>query len=312
MIPDSESTIQFRPWLDELERRLVADVHGPTLAELFQGLQNSRRQMPSAQWKRAVRDEVMSHSIRDLVHRDPMCKRSYEKPRGYAGDAVLLDYIYRKRAPDESAGIGRSVYQYAVSRPAARAVCHRRDWIAHCIDRVADRTSGQARILSVACGHLREAEQSAALQNGWLRELVALDADAESLAELERDAPAKVQPLRLSISRLLTGRTQKLGKFDFVYSAGLYDYLEEPVARRLNSCLFDLLEPGGKLLFSNFLPTVADAGFMESFMGWELILRNASELGELVDHLPEDEVREIRVYEDPFAAIGYVEVDRES
>src|SRR5579872_2044960 len=36
-----------------------------------------------------------SHPLSQIVLEDPYSRRAYEKPRGYAGDAVMLDYIYR-------------------------------------------------------------------------------------------------------------------------------------------------------------------------------------------------------------------------
>ena len=282
------------------------------LRELFDGLGEIRTDAPLEAWA-SVRDAVTAHDLRGLIHEDPMTRRSFEKPRGYAGDAVLLDYIYRLRGPEGSSDVGRAVYDYAVGRPAARAVRHRCEWLAHSIDRAADRVAehdgSRARILSVACGHLREAAGAASLRGGGVERLVALDADAESLAEVGRLELDCVERVEMSVGRLL-GRASRMGEFDLSYSAGLYDYLEPGLARRLTACLFGTLAPGGRLLVSNFLPTVADAGYMETFMGWDLIYRSEQQLAELAADLPADQVGGCQVYSDPFGAIAYLEVER--
>ena len=33
-------------------------------------------------------------AIKRLAHQDPFTRRAFEKPRGYAGDAELLEYIH--------------------------------------------------------------------------------------------------------------------------------------------------------------------------------------------------------------------------
>ena len=95
-----------------------------------------------------------------------------------------------------------------------------------------------------------------------------------------------------------------------MYSAGLYDYLEPAVAKRLTKTMFEVLRPGGRLIVSNFLPQVADAGYMETYMGWELIYRTVEDLEELLTIVPDAERAAHRVYEDPYASIGYAELRR--
>ena len=74
--------------------------------------------------------------------------------------------------------------------------------------------------------------------------------------------------------------------------------------------MFDMLRPGGSLLVTNFLPTVVDAGSMESFMGWELIYRTCRDLHSLAARIPTSEVLSTRTYSDSGRAIGYLEVER--
>jgi len=45
-------------------------------------------------WARWVSDVAIAHPLKDLLHTDPFTHRSFAKPRGFAGDAMLLDLIY--------------------------------------------------------------------------------------------------------------------------------------------------------------------------------------------------------------------------
>ena len=98
------------------------------------------------------------------------------------------------------------------------------------------------------------------------------------------------------------------GHFDFVYSAGLFDYLDERLARKLTAQMFKMLRPGGSLMLTNFLPTVVDAGYMETFMGWELLYRDLEELWAFAQDIPSDAIAEHRTYKDSMRSIGYLEV----
>ncbi len=314
--------------LDRVHRDLVrarADSERThQLGLLFDGLNGVRARVDPSTWRDLV-GVIANHPVLGSIHEDPMTRRSFEKPRGYAGDAVLLDYIYRRRGAREASAVGRAGYSYAVGRPAACAVRQRRDWLAFKIDRAADAVAGAqassaggdgaapigARVLSVASGHLREAESSAAVRSGALAELVALDADEESLAAVDAQQLPNVTTVHLSIGRLLA-RWKHLGEFDLIYSAGLYDYLEPELARKLTARLFAMLRPGGRLLFTNFLPTVGDAGYMEALMGWSLIYRDLDELASVTASIPATEIEHLTTFQDPYDAIGYCEVVRRS
>jgi extracellular factor (EF) 3-hydroxypalmitic acid methyl ester biosynthesis protein len=43
----------------------------------------------------------------------------------------------------------------------------------------------------------------------------------------------------------------EVGGYDFVYCAGLFDYLSDRICRRLLEVFYDLLAPGGLLVATN-------------------------------------------------------------
>ena len=98
---------------------------------------------------------------------------------------------------------------------------------------------------------------------------------------------------------------ETLGRFDLIYSAGLYDYLPEPLARRLTQRLLGLLQPQGRLLIANFLPGGSGRGYMELFMDWPLIVRDADQMTALAQAAGADQVN---TFVDPHRNVVYAEL----
>ena len=111
------------------------------------------------------------------------------------------------------------------------------------------------------------------MQTGRIRDFVALDQDEASLKVVARDyAHLGIRTVDGSVRQILSGKPNP-GQFDFVYAAGLFDYLNAPVAAALTRRMFDMTRPGGLMLIPNFLTGVRDCGYMEAFMDWHLIYR---------------------------------------
>ncbi len=240
---------------------------------------------------------------------DPYTHRAFTKPRGYAGDAVMLDYNYTGTPPPATTPIGAKVFSGSTGSPTGQSVVERRSFIAQKIDTLSQEIH-QSRILSIACGHLREAQQSTALRQRAIGEYVALDQDRESLAVVENEqSEFGVRALDASILTLLRQEVQ-FKDFDLVYSLGLFDYLEGRIASKLLRLMYSQLAPHGTLLIANFTPETHGRGYMEAFMDWNLIYRDESELISLADQLLEQPPYEI--YRDRLDNIVYLEISKES
>ena len=273
-----------------------------------------------AQWLLAVRDaqdsqtweqlcqDIIHHPVGQIVWQDPFTRHSFEKPRGYAGDAQLLDYLYGKLPPpDETTPLGRRVFDYMVQQLGARGVRSRGQIIAKIIDDVAFKCRSP-RILSIACGHLREAELSTALSEGRIGEFLALDQDPQSLAHVQREFGDKgVQTVQSSVRAILAEKTG-FENLNLVYAAGLYDYLSDRVAARLTRLMFDMLAPGGRLVIANFAPCLPEAGYMETFMAWKLIYRQPHELHQLAQDIAGDEWSSSRLFWDESESIIFLDL----
>jgi cyclopropane fatty-acyl-phospholipid synthase-like methyltransferase len=102
----------------------------------------------------------------------------------------------------------------------------------------------------------------------------------------------------------------ELGTFDFVYSAGLYDYLDQRLATRLTAKLFDYLRPEGRLLLANFHTNNHGTGFMEAFMDWWLIYRTDEQMLSVANEIHPAHIQSTQQYQDPFGNVTYLEIHR--
>lgn len=291
----SESHADLTSGLIDAGMRRIVD----TLAAL-------RSRLPPERW-RAVCNSPKLQPIRAVLHEDPLAQRAYAKPRGYAGDPVLLDYIYGcAPLPDGASRFGRDVHRWSAEHSSAfRSVRRRRTTLSEMIDAAAARRR-DARVLAIASGHLREAQLSSAVAGRGLSEVVAVDHDPLSL-DLVRASCAglPVRCVQGTLGEIIAGRLEP-GDFDLIYAAGLYDYLPDTIARRLTTVLSSRLAPGGELVIGN-IDHCRDAGYMEAIMGWFLNHRTEADLLSLAGEVS-DAV--LRTWTDPEGVMRYLAVTR--
>jgi hypothetical protein len=290
-------------FLRQAEQRLVDPalpdhVLARTMREIYGVLHGHKKSCATLEtWKKFI-VEARKESIINVLHQDPFTGRAFHKPRGYAGDAVLMDYIYDReleRNPPNGTEVGRRIYLNTAASSACRGVAARRGLIADVIDDVAGRIRYPA-ILSLAAGHMREAEISSAVQRKKVGRLVAIDSDAESLAEIERSYPStNIDCIHATARQIMSGKIDN-DSYDLIYSSGLYDYLNDGIGTKLTTRLFSKLNPGGKLLLTNFLPDIECIGYMETYMDWNLIFRNRSQMVSLTSGIEEEEVARVSAF----------------
>ena len=71
------------------------------------------------------------------------------------------------------------------------------------------------------------------------------------------------------------------GTYDFVYCAGLFDYMSDRICKRLMNIFYDLLAPGGLLIATNVDASKPFRHSMEFILEWHLICRNQEQLAAL-------------------------------
>ena len=154
-------TVELATLLEE-SQSLLRSGHGRKAVELLCGkLSAFRQRLPETEFRDVVTHRCRNHPLFDWIQQDPYSRRAYEKPRGYAGDAVMLDYIYSGEPDEGTSAIGRAVFDGTTRTSTGRSVIERRDRLAQWVDELAQ-SQPQLCVLSLAAGHLPEASQSLA------------------------------------------------------------------------------------------------------------------------------------------------------
>jgi extracellular factor (EF) 3-hydroxypalmitic acid methyl ester biosynthesis protein len=242
----------------------------------------------------------------NVIMSAPFMRRTNLKPRGYAGDYLMMKMLYLNQYEGDST-FSKLMHKHPVEHPAAEAVRNRRKLITQTLIQEQGRqtSSGEkTRVLSVACGPAYEmldilvSPEACDKYHFTLldQDKSALDAASALVRELEQTFHKKIQVtfLNESVRTMLKGSdlVEKWGRFDFIYSMGLFDYLTPPVATGILGKLYQLLDKGGNLLVGNFHVSNPSRCYMEYWLDWVLFYRSEEDFLRLV---PEKASRQAKV-----------------
>ena len=231
----------------------------------------------------------------------PLMRRPNLKPRGYAGDSEMMSMVYRNAYEGETT-FGKLLHKYSVGIATGDSVRYRRKLIPHMLQKARQAFSNApgeiTRVLSVACGPAWEIGDILASKQDFKdyhfclldQDQLALDEAFELISDIEVQRGIKVQAeyVNRSVRWMFGKRTfeQDLGKFHFIYSMGLFDYLVPRVAQAVLKKLYQLLIPGGEIVIGNFHISSKDRYYLEYWGDWHLIYRTERDLKNLFDDNP--------------------------
>jgi CRP-like cAMP-binding protein/SAM-dependent methyltransferase len=232
----------------------------------------------------------MQREILPYVLATETAERFYAKPRGYAGDYLAIDMIYRNE-PRGTGRIGPVVDRLFLDTPPARAVRHRRALLAaEIVATVRAKAPGPARVACLASGPAREVfDAFAALDDKRALSATLLDIDLQALAHVEQERArqrlaAQVTLVNENLIALFLGRGRTvLEPQDLIYSIGVTDYLPDRLLVKLLDFCARSLAPGGRVIVGNFHPRNTAREFMDHVLEWNLIHRTEEDMNRLFE-----------------------------
>ena len=235
--------------------------------------------------------------------RSRFAERAYFKPKGYAGDFMMMEMIYNNE-PDGDGKLGILVDSWCLNTKAARAVRERRRFMAELLGELVGtepKENGGFRIMNLACGSSRELGDF--LSRREVRgdiEAVCIDVDQEALEYTDRNVNGfshwgSLRLMQDNVVKWSLGRSgHDLGQFDLIYTAGLSDYLDRRLFLALAGRCHEHLKPGGRFVIGNFGTANPNRVFMDQILHWNLIHRSGPELLDLFRETPFGERVELR------------------
>jgi extracellular factor (EF) 3-hydroxypalmitic acid methyl ester biosynthesis protein len=237
-------------------------------------------------------------AIHPLILRAPFVYRTFAKPLGYAGDYEMVNQMLA------DARVGANTYFQIINAlflRAAVATAHR-NRIDILTERLwnlgleAARRGQPLRVLNVGCGPAIEIQRLLAEHpHPECFDFTLMDFSEETLAYTKgridevcakRGVHAKVELVHESVHNLLkrtsASRTSLGPRFDYVYCAGLFDYLSDKVCARLIQYFASRTLPGGSILVTNVHKNNPEKHSMEHLLEWHLIYRDEDDVRRLV------------------------------
>jgi len=206
--------------------------------------------------------------------------RGLSRPLGYAGDYETMRMCY-DNSYEGTTLLGKIMHKYTTEFTRSQAVRNRRGLIAGFAE-------GKRNIMSVACGPAAEVGFMAAQNPDTMVSVTLLDQDKEAL-DFARAQLAnvdlnhvKVTYINMSVYTIIKDASVDLGRFDMIYSMGLFDYLNDSAAKKLCAKLLGMLAPDGELIIGNFHVRCPNRYLIQYWCDWPLYYRTEVAMYQMV------------------------------
>jgi extracellular factor (EF) 3-hydroxypalmitic acid methyl ester biosynthesis protein len=294
-----------------LEKNVIADLAKPiilsidTLIDRFESIVT-----PLPKESHPAYQAYLRRQWHPLMLTSPFGNRAYYKPLGYAGDYQMVDMMIRP--PGEGDNLfAKMINIWLLGQTPAEAHRNRVAYLERKLLEEARRArtrSRKLRVFNLGCGPAGEIQRFASMPDLALPvDFCLVDFNVETLEFIKRKLESKASinrslsfhTLRKSVNQILKDGARSSpslgGKYEYIYCAGLFDYLADPVCKQLMTIFYEMLEPGGLIVATNASDAVnALRPFrysMEYILDWYLIYRNRKQFLQVVpNQAGEDEV----------------------
>ena len=198
---------------------------------------------------------------------------AFHKPHGYAGDYEIIEKIYQYYISPNPMLSNWDHFFHAQSAP--QAVRNRVSYFLGQVWKVKTDYPQGAKILNLASGPGRDMYESLKVigQSQVFFDCVDQDPDAIHYAQsLCRDFLSNITFIHRNVFRFVAQKS-----YDLIWSAGLFDYFNDVLFKRVLKRLLPWIAKNGKLVIGNFSEDNPSRAYMELF-DWKLHHRSREKL----------------------------------
>jgi hypothetical protein len=232
-------------------------------------LESLRQRLDFSDWKHYVKTDSTCRRWRYFLSADPYTRWGLIKPKGYAGDATLMDFAYGHSSVREeissSGSVGMAVYTLTSSAKQSESARQRIRLIADTMKRLVE-TRDYISVTSFASGHGRELELLDQMTRRKIIRFTAIDQDSLSLKVLRDSSQDLIDNIQTVRENILLCKPAVMESADLCYSLGLFDYLKTDQAEKVLNKMWHLVAPSGQLLVANLALNAANLGYCEAIM----------------------------------------------
>ncbi len=252
----------------------------------------------------SVYHKIFHEEIYPFFEGADIIRRSYEKPRGYAGDYEMMNQIYRNGFEGKDL-FGSVLHHYIANENSAESVKYRKPYFYNHYCKLLEKNK-PASVLCLASGPATEFQD---VVTKWDQkdlekiEVTLFDLDREALeyAQTKIFATAtklgknpNVHFINASVKSFLINKVENHNEanqsYDLIYSGGLFDYLDNFTSAAIVKKLYTFLKPGGSIVIGNFTKDNKTKAFLHLLTQWSLIHKTDTEMKQWAEGLEKTKI----------------------
>lgn len=221
--------------------------------------------------------DTLIELVKPMLNEQTMFGHAYSKPFGYAGDFLLIEKMYKKQVSDDPRFRKWDLYYH--SQEAAKAVRNRKTYFVKILEELYARKKGEPiEILILGCGPATDVYEFFSRNPKANVKFDLLDIDQRAIDYATQKNKKFLD--RISFIRMNVLRFKPNKKYDLVWSAGLFDYLNDRLFTGLVSRYKHFMKEDGEMIIGNFSPYNPRKA-QEILCDWYLILRDSDHLTQI-------------------------------
>jgi extracellular factor (EF) 3-hydroxypalmitic acid methyl ester biosynthesis protein len=249
--PDPEDYDTFTIWLADAARAIRRDA---ALAAKIHRL-----------WHALGEEYMLDASVGNILG----------KRHGYAGDFEVIDKLYRQHLPSDPSHAKWDRYLHA--QGASIAVRNRKQYFIDVAAASRARQNGTGcTVLNLGSGPTRDIREYLERFPNHLIHFDCVDADDKAIAYARNVCANHLSQLTFFRANVL--RFQPRRQYHLIWSAGLFDYLNDRLVVLALRRYYKALLPGGEMVIGNFSPNNPTHNCMYVMGNWTLVYRDAEKL----------------------------------
>ena len=217
---------------------------------------------------------MFKEAFRPVLDEDTLFGYTLRKPLGYAGDYMLIEMMYNRHLSANPRLCNWDKYYH--SQEAVKAVLNRKTYFVNAMEEIYNRNNAKTEVLILGSGPAADVHEFFSRNPNANVNFDLLDIDQRAIDYASLKNTNYLD--RISFMKMNVLRFQPEKKYDLIWSAGLFDYLNDRYFQNLLMRYKNNLKKDGEMIIGNFSTANPTRRVMEIIGEWYLLHRNEQHL----------------------------------